>query len=166
MNNLYESSRIKGSMFNKMIHCGIDSNIWIENALEYLPRDILCENGDKLAFISTKESHACRLSRYLCEKREIIVISECIFPGNGSTEDNEKNRYFTFIILHEIAHAIKKHKSPLFDELTREEIQQQEKEADDLSISWFNEHINLRNNKWLKPITHEEISRLKIVYSK
>ena len=114
--NLYESSRIKGSFFNKMIHCGTDSNIWVENALEYLPKELLYENRDNLAFVSTRESHACRVSRHLCEKREIIVISECIFPENGSAEDNEKTRYFTFVVLHEIAHAIKKHKSPLFDE--------------------------------------------------
>lgn len=166
MNNLYESSRIKGSFFNKMIHCGTNSNIWVENALEYLPQDILDENKDNIAFISTRESHACRLSRHLCEKREIIVISECIFPKNGSAEDKKKVRYFTFVILHEVAHAIKKHKSPLFDELTQGEIQRQEKEADDLAISWFNNHVELRNNKLLKPITHEEIDRLKRLFSK
>jgi len=39
--------------------------------------------------------------------------------------------------LHEIAHAIKKHKSPKFDGLTEEQNQAQEEEADNLAFMWF-----------------------------
>ncbi len=62
-------------------------------------------------------------------------------------------------MLHEVLHAIKKHKSPKFDELTPEENEAQEAEADAIALEWFNEHVKARNNQYLKPITREEIEQ-------
>ena len=61
------------------------------------------------------------------------------------------------MVLHEVVHAIKKHKSPKFDNLTEQENQAQEDEADVIALEWFNEHIRELNNPYLKPITREEI---------
>lgn len=155
--SLYTSWRVRGSYFNRIIHCGSRYNRWVEIALGYLPREIFFEYREKLAFISTAESDACRLARTLCENREIILLSERILPKSGVSEDHSDVRYFIFTILHEVAHAVKKHRSPLFDNLTVEENQAQEKEADDIALSWFNYHVKRRNNPYLKPIKPSEI---------
>jgi Zn-dependent peptidase ImmA (M78 family) len=43
--------------------------------------------------------------------------------------------------LHEVAHAIRKHKSPRFDNLTEQENQAQEDEAHTIATEWFNERV-------------------------
>lgn len=157
MEKLYISWRTEGSYFNKMIHCGENNNIWVENALEYLPKEILWANRENLAFISTAECHACRVARELCEKREIILLSEYFFPKLGTAEDHITARYFNYVVLHEIAHATKKHWSPLFDKLSLKDQESQEREAKEIAITWFNQHIDIIQNKYLKHITPEEI---------
>ncbi len=155
---LYASSRIKGTYFNKMLDCGSDHNWWIERALEYLPEDVFDQLKESLLFTSTATRDACRVARHHCQTREIILISERILPGNNVTKETDlRARYFIFVLLHEVAHAIKKHKSPIFDNLTRDEIEAQETEADELAIAWFNGHVQKRNIHNLLPITKEEI---------
>ncbi len=156
MNSLYASWRIKGSYFNEVIHCGPDYNDWVGNALRYLPEEIFDENKDKLAFISTVQVDACRVARYLCENKELILLSHRIFPKAGEGEGHSNGKYFIFTVLHEVAHAIQKHGSPLFDNLEQEEIKEQEKEADELALKWFNVHL-LSINPDLPPLTMEEI---------
>ena len=155
--SLYASWRIKDSYFNKMLHCGENYNRWVEIALQYLPENIFNEQKERLAFFSTGEVDACRVTRQICKEREIILLSERILPKAGVNEVHETVRYYVFVVLHEVAHAIRLHKSPLFDSLTQEEIKQQEKEADDLAMTWFNEHVKIRNNPHLKPITIDEV---------
>ncbi len=157
---MYESSIIKGSFFNQMIHCGSKHsghNLWVEDALIYLPPEILSDNIESLAFISTNEIDACRVARVLCENREIIVLSERIFPKEGCGEGSSEGRYFTFVVLHEVAHAIQKHRDPLFDNLSPKDIEAQEKETDKLALEWFNEYVRQKNNPAFKPITMEEV---------
>src|SRR5208283_1751237 len=104
---LYASRIIKGSYFNQMLHCGSNYDDWAEYALRYLPPDILWNYKDKLAFIGTGAMDACRVAPALSKDREIIVLSERIFPQKGAVEDNSKVRYFIFVVFHEIAHVIK-----------------------------------------------------------
>ena len=130
---LYESFIIKGSYFHRMIDCGCyQFNKWVQDALQYLPMEVLDEYKERLAFISTFE--ACRLAREYCEKREIILLSEKTFPKGYTDYTRPQDRYFIFTILHEVAHAIKKHKSKRFDSLTDQEDQAQEDEADAIAI--------------------------------
>lgn len=157
---LYESWMIAGSYFNHMLECGDRYNQWVQIALEYLPQAVLSENKDKLAFISTAQQDACRVARHYCENREVIILSERILPKQNASEDQPEVRYFIYVVLHEVAHAIKKHKSPKFDSLTENEYQTQEDEADALALKWFNEHVEARNNQHLKKITMEEISEM------
>jgi hypothetical protein len=142
--------------FNAVLDCGQWHNKWLEIALEYLPEDLLENDIEELLFTSTVTRDACRVARYYCKTREIILISERVLPSkNIIYQTDPKARYFIYVVLHEIAHAIKKHKSPLFDDLSREELKNLEKEADDLAIKWFNDHVGKLNN--LPPITKEEI---------
>ncbi|MCF8083115.1 MAG: hypothetical protein K9M96_08470 [Deltaproteobacteria bacterium] len=117
--DLYASSIIKGSYFNAMLDCGREHNWWLELALKYLPEDVFDEHKERFLFTSTATRDACRVARHHCQTREIFLISERILPDqNVKTEDDPKARYFIYVVLHEIAHAIKKHKSPIFDNLT------------------------------------------------
>lgn len=49
---LYASWRIPGSYFNRMLDCGDRYNQWVQIAWEYLPRDVLDEHKDHLAFVA------------------------------------------------------------------------------------------------------------------
>jgi hypothetical protein len=161
-NDLYVSSLRKGSYFNKMLDCGREHNWWLELALKYLPEDVFDKCKESFLITSTANRDACRVARHYCQTREIILISERILPGqNVRDETDPKARYFIYVVLHEMAHAIKKHKSPVFDNLTREDIDAQEEEADKLAMSWFNDHVEKRKNKYLLPITKEEIRAVK-----
>jgi hypothetical protein len=152
---------IPGSFFNEMLDCGHWYNQWVEIALCYLPQTVLEENKDKLAFISTAQVDGCRVARHYCENCEVIFLSERILPKQGADEGQPDVRYFIYVVLHEVVHAIKKHKSPKFNKLTPEEKKAQEDEADVIAMEWFNEYIKALNNKYLKPITQEEIQRAK-----
>jgi hypothetical protein len=154
MNNprVFERGRL-----NAMLDCGYWHNRWLEIALQYLPEDLFEKNKEELLFTSTATWDACRVARHYCQTREIILISERVLPGMNTYETDPKARYFIYVVLHEVAHAIKKHKSPIFDNLTRDQIEAQEKEADELALSWFNDHVVKKNNEHLLPITKEEI---------
>lgn len=159
MEKLYESWMIPGSFFNEMLDCGDHYNQWVEIALEYLPQAVLEENKDKLVFISTAQRDGCRVARHYCENREVILLSERILPKQGANEEQPEVRYFIFVVLHEVAHAIRKHKSPKYDELTTEQNLAQEDEADALALKWFNQHVKARNIEFLMPITKDEIQQ-------
>jgi hypothetical protein len=157
LEDLYQSWLTDGSYFNRMIDCGDRYNKWVENALIYLPVEILNEHKENLVFISTSQRDACRVARAYCENREVIVLSDRVLPKRGADEGQSEVRYFIYTVLHEVAHAIKKHKSPKFDALTPQEVESQEKEADELSLSWFNQHVAEVGNPHIIPITVEEI---------
>lgn len=157
---------IKGTYLNEMLHCGRFFNSCVQNALEYLPLNIFDQIKTSVAIYSTNETDGCRLAREICKSREIILISERIFPGIGSTEGDERYRYFIFVVLHEIAHAYLKHRSPMFDSLSVEENDAQESEADSLALQWFNNHVVTTENPHLKALAKEEIDRAKSASAK
>ncbi len=152
---------IKGTSMNQMLHCGGRYNGWVQNALECLPQDVLDQFKDSLAFVSTVESDGFRVARALCENREIIVLSERIFPRKGMKEDDPAVRYFTFAVFHEVVHAYLKHRSPMFDGITPKENTAQETEADALALRWYNEYVTKKGNPYLPKLTVGEIERAK-----
>jgi len=155
--------KVKESPFHQMLYCGEKYyNRWVAEALRYLPPKIIYEYKNKLAFFSTAEADGYRVARKLCD-REIILLSERILPKKGATEDQKEVRYFIFAVLHEVAHAIKEHPSPLFDQLSRREVEAQEQEADNQALTWFNEHVKLFSSKkpYLRPITLDEIEKVR-----
>jgi hypothetical protein len=158
LNEMNKPKLFESGGFKALLDCGYWHNRWLETALKYLPEDLLEENGEELLFASTATRDACRVARRYCQTREIVLISERILPGtNICYETDPKARYFIYVVLHEVAHAIRKHKSPLLDDLTDEECKTQEKEADELAMKWFNDHIAKPNSVHLLPITKEEI---------
>jgi len=154
---LYQSWMIDGSYFSRMLNCGDWYNQWVENALEYLPREVLEEHKERLVFVGMGHRDGCRLARELCENREVIVLAEHILPKRSANEGQADVRYLIFVVLHEVAHAIRKHRSPLYDSLTQEEVDAQEAEAVELALQWFNDHIEAMNNPYQPPITREEV---------
>ncbi len=146
---------------NQMLHCGENYNNSVQTALECLPPDVFDELSSSLAIISTTGSDGCRLARATCEQKEIILLSERIFPRRGMSEGDAVVRYFTFVVLHEVAHAYRKHRSPMFDNITPEENQAQEAEADDLALRWYNAYIRKRANPHLTELTAEEVENAK-----
>lgn len=155
---LSKSQIFEKGCFNAMLDCGFTHNWWLKRALKYLPEGLFYKNTEGFLFTSTANRDACRVARHYCQSREIILISERILPGkNVLNEADPKARYFIYVVLHEVAHAVRKHKSPEFDDLTKDEIEAQEKEADEFAMSWFNGHVAERKNEQLLPITKQEI---------
>lgn len=141
-----------------MLDCGSSRNRWVEIALGYLPYDVLEEHKEGLVFIAMGERDACRLARQYRE-REIILLSEHIFPDPGVAANHPTARYFIFAVLHEVAHAIRKHRSPRFDGLSKEENDAQEREADELAYQWFNDHVKREDNPYLLPLAADEVRK-------
>lgn len=105
-----------------------------------LPDDVLDEHGDSLFFICTAAGDGLRLTRHVRENFEVIILSDHIAPSRQqSNEADPVFRYFMYAVLHEVAHAVKDHKSLHFDGLSPEENAAQEEEADALAMQWFNE---------------------------
>ncbi len=145
-------------MFPGVIDCDLKEKKWIELALRYLPDNIYSTEGKGLVFFSLGKMDACRLP-HKYKKYELIIISDRIFPYPDQPENELTVKYFIFTVLHEVVHAIKKHRSPLFDKLSSEEIKQQEDEADELALTWFNSHVAAQKTGNLTPMTKPELNK-------
>jgi len=132
---------------------------WIQAALGYLPDDVLAEEAANLTVIGLGGIGACRLPPQYRE-REVILISDWVFPPAATSEGDDSGRFCILTILHEIAHAVCRHKSPRLDQLSVEEIQGQEAEADTLATQWFNTHVEESGNKYMLPVSPTKIRDL------
>lgn len=167
--------RISDESFASALNCGPNYNGLVQHILEdYLPHDILNDYLGKLFFVGTKQRDACRVPSIEVEGRDIIVLSERIFPRIKKIEDGEF-RCFVFTILHEIAHVVKNHKSPRH--LSNEIYKVQEEEADEIAKGWFEKHVQevnsrmteeykIKSNRDIKPLTDKEIKKCKEVNKK
>jgi len=124
---------------------------WINIALEYLPKDILRVEGPNLAIVGVGDFGGYRLPKQYRE-REIILLSEWIFPPSAHSEADDSGKCFIVTVLHEIAHAVYRHKSPNLDNLSSEEDKTQENEADNIAIDWYNSHVESQDNDYLTSI--------------
>ena len=132
---------------------------WIRTALDYLPEDIMEQMKGNLVILGVGATGGCRLPDHYRE-REIVLFSDWVFPPSDDPEGDEAGQFFIIALLHEIAHAVCRHKSPAWDKLSQEEIQAQEDEADSLAIDWFNRHIEQGDNedpKTMKATEYREI---------
>lgn len=100
-NKLYESYHRKGSYFNLMLDCGDKYNQCVQNALCYLPQDILDEHKENLVFLTTADVDGRRVARYFLENRDMILLSERILPKQHANEGQPEVRYFIYVVLHE-----------------------------------------------------------------
>lgn len=138
-----------------LFDCGEDYEYWAAVALtHYLPKGTLKENQIRLAIISMCGSDGRRLARSFYENREVIVLAEHLLCARRLTEDHPEVRYFVYVVLHELAHAIKRHLSPLLDGLTEQQAKAQETEADELALQWYN-----GANRNLPGLSREEIEK-------
>lgn len=123
-------------LYKMLQGCGEPCGWWVKQAVEFVPPEIRADCERKCAFYSTARRDACRVSREVCEDREIILLSERIIPDENAQCSDTFVTYFIFVVLHEVAHVIKRHRSP--NELTPDQNKAQEKEADQLALDWFN----------------------------
>jgi hypothetical protein len=119
-------------------------------ALDYLPINIIDNINGRVAFIMLN-SDACRLTSIIREHEEVIILSPWIFPYKPFSENDKEIRYFIFCVLHEVAHIILKHKSPMNCLLQEDE--RQENDATDLALKWFNGHVS----EEIPPLSFDEI---------
>lgn len=138
---------------------------WIEIAFNYLPEGALKGMQAELAVIAIGRLGACRLPDQYRE-RELVLIADWLFPSAGNSEGDDTGRLFIFTLLHEIAHAVCRHKSPLLDKLSPETNQAQEDEADQLAVAWFNQHIGKQENEYLKTMRRDEFRHIIDRFSK
>jgi hypothetical protein len=112
----------------------------IAKALRYLPEDILTWVSDNVVYFTTYgKKYGSRLSRGICQTKEIIIISEKTFPRQFD-ETALASRFFIFIVLHETAHAWLQHKCRVCDKISDDECQKQEDEATALALGWYNDY--------------------------
>lgn len=99
-----------------------------------------------------------RLTKKFCDGRDVIILSERIVPRAGLSEADSSVRYFVFVILHEVAHAYREHLPP--NEISAEDNQAQEDEANALAFQWFNDTIKAKQLADLPEFTQEELERI------
>ena len=138
-----------------IIHAGQFHSVWLDQALKYLPTDVYNDIKNRVIIVSNPERAGCRIPRSVCDKKEIVVISELLYPEYGKDENSLSARYLIFVVLHEIAHAKLNHLSPVYDGLSKEDNDRQEMAASKMAYSWFNEAANKRG---LKEISQEEVA--------
>ena len=137
-NDLYLTSLEKGSYFNRMLHGGDKFNMWAEIALrDYLPKVIFHDLKEDLSFFCGSHADGSHIPKSVVGDREIIIISERVLPPSGTRAKDPDGQNFIKIIFHEVAHAYLKHKSQFFDQLTQEQADQQEVEANELAYKWL-----------------------------
>ena len=140
-----------------MFDCSYDAKSWIIYALNCLSADVFERCRDRLAFVCMDTSDGRRLTPEFMEGREIIVLSERIVPRGCLAEDHPKVRYFVFVVLHEIAHAVCQHRPP--NQITEEKYSAQEAEAHGLAFSWFNDYLRARKHPDLREFTEQELKQ-------
>lgn len=118
--------------------CSREAEMNITHAIQCIPLNQI--KGMKILFVCIDSSDARRLVMENYEGFEIIVISEFVIPRKWKTEDDWAKKYFNYVVLHEVAHALLQHKSPR--NLTKEQNDEQENDADELAMSWFNEYLS------------------------
>lgn len=138
------------------LNCGYGGDLWVGHALECVPDDVWTEHSDRFSFISTTDSDGRRLGRMAHEGRHVIVLSERVIPRGPVAEDHPVVRYLYYVVLHEVAHAVRDHQPP--NEITAEANQAQEDEADALALEWFNAYLATKAVNGLTLYALEELA--------
>ena len=129
--------RSRGSNMVIQFSCSDDAKTNITHAIQCIPLPEI--EGMNILFVCIDNSDARRLVMENYKEFEIIVISEFVVPRNWRIEDDWTKRYFNFVILHEVAHALLKHKSP--NQLSANEHEKQETDADTKAMEWLNSYF-------------------------
>jgi hypothetical protein len=122
----------------------------ITHAIQCIPLNEIDEMN--FLFVCIDSSDARRLVMENYQNFEIVIISEFVVPRTWRTEDEWSKRYFNFVVLHEVAHALLQHKSP--NQITLDENSTQENDADVLAMRWLNEYFQ---HKKMAQFTEQEL---------
>lgn len=110
----------------------------IETAIGYLPSSLREEwPKQEVAIITMHSRLGLRLSKSLREEKEIVFLSERVFPRNGGLfEKDPVYKHFIFVLLHELAHIFLDHPQTIMEE----EKDEYERAADNKAKEWYDEH--------------------------
>jgi hypothetical protein len=123
---------------------------------EAVPDEILDQHDASLFFICMSSRDGLRLTKHVRENFEVIILSDHIAPSHSQiNQDDPVFRYFMYTVLHEVAHAVKGHKSRIYDGISAEEGNAQEEEAHGLATEWFNDWANAVG---CAPMSDEELA--------
>lgn len=134
----------------------------LSKALQYLSPDLQRWVCDNVAYFSTLgKIYGRRLSPGMCETKEIVYLSEKIFPVQFN-KDDISTKFFIFVVLHETAHAKLKHKCKQDDNILDYKNDAQEQEADALALKWYNSHAMA---ECMAVLTQNEIDVYKLTFN-
>jgi hypothetical protein len=140
------------------IDCG-DYNHVVGLALEYVPRNLLLRHGKRMALVATPDRDGKAITKSFNRSRQVIVLSELIFSmKTGANITHPDFRYLIYVVLREVAHVVKGHRSQSLDDLSPDEKDAEEAEAKGLAVRWFNAHAKSVEYPQ-SPITYDEIAR-------
>jgi hypothetical protein len=143
-------------VLDKMFQCGPDANYWLRHTMtQCFPRELLEQWHQRLTFLSAEYRDGFRVNKSLRETRELVFLSEHIAPCPGMNEAHPVVRYFMFVCLHESVHVIRQHRPP--NEISAEENEAQEAEADQLALEWINSYLRVRNHSDMPLFERDEI---------
>lgn len=109
----------------------------IKNAIGYLPLDIVEQwPKQKVAIITMFDRLGLRVAKELREDRELVFLSERVFPRNGVPETDQIYVHFIFVVLHEIAHIYLDHPQVM----PKEERDPYEDAAHNQAKEWYDQH--------------------------
>jgi len=104
----------------------------MSTALSKIPQEVAdAVSDDCLLLVFMREEQGCYLPHELVRDKAILGFSETII--SMQPEEAEK------LLLHEVAHYWLKHRSPMLDDLSNAQYEQQEREAADLVKRWLAE---------------------------
>ena len=128
-------------------------------ALQILPQADQRWVTENVFYFSTYgKTYGSRMSRGLCQAKEIIYLSEKLFPIQFDLT-SWNTRFFVLIVLHETAHAKRQHKCRVYDGISDTEYDRQEREATSDAIGWFNRYAS---ENGIEPLNVEEEAESKI----
>ena len=110
-----------------------DAKAAIVHALTKVPARVVDSLASRCLIIvpSVESVRGIHLPRKILLGNEVIAFAERVFD----LPDDETES----LILHQVAHFWLKHKSAALEGMSKEEVKQQEKEADELAARWKNE---------------------------
>jgi hypothetical protein len=127
-----------GSMNNQVSD---DFRVMLNRAISTAPKKVVDWTVTNILFVSSKEEAWA----YTLNPEDWPHVKGLVFLCETlKSQSSEKQ---TLYILHEIAHVRLRHRSPILSNLSQEESERQEREADKLARSWLEKRTKRRKGK-------------------
>lgn len=126
----------------------------MKTAIGYLPNELVnAWPKKKVALITMFDRLGLRVAEDLRENRELVFLSERVFPRNGVPQDDRIYKHFIFVVLHEIAHIYLDHPQTI----PEDERDKYEGEAHNQAKEWYDQHAA---NLQLSELNLEEMKEI------